>query len=87
MSPTLEHAAAYAVTAAIFALAYRAPGQRVAIGVLLIFAAGGLEFAHMLRTDRTASVADFLGSACGVAVGLIAAAWIGSYFRPSATRT
>lgn len=73
---TWEHAAAYVVLAGVFALAYRAPWQRVVIVLLLSGAAGGFELVQMHQPSRVASMSDFIASAGGALFGTILVSWL-----------
>lgn len=73
---TALHAAAYGVLA-VLGLSLRAGRRRPAVLALALVAFGaGLEAAQAVTADRTASLADSLANAAGVALGLAcAAAW------------
>lgn len=70
------HAAAYGVLA-VLGLSLRSGRRRPAVLALALVAFGaGLEAAQAVAADRTASLADTLANAAGVALGLAcAAAW------------
>ena len=70
------HAAAYGVLA-VLGLSLRSGRRRPAVLALALVAFGaGLEAAQAVAVDRTASLADTLANAAGVALGLAcAAAW------------
>jgi len=73
-SANLDRLIAYVVLGLCFALAY--PRRVYLVSVVLVVAAGGLEFAQNLVPGRDGRLDDFLFKAAGVIIGLVVARFL-----------
>jgi hypothetical protein len=71
LSPDFERFAAFMLLGAAFALAY--PHRFYLLGIALVVAAGGLEWAQTFVPGRDGRLEDFLFKAAGVIIGLVIA--------------
>jgi hypothetical protein len=69
----LEHFTAYAGTALLLGLGYRARKMRLALPAMLVLLAALLELAQTLVPGRTAALADVGGSCLGAGAGMLIA--------------
>ncbi|WP_082666436.1 VanZ family protein [Aureimonas sp. AU4] len=68
LTDDLDRAIAFAVLAILFVIAY--PRRWVAIGLVLILGAGGIELLQLITSTRHARIEDAVVKATGVALGV-----------------
>ncbi|MGP0089776.1 MAG: hypothetical protein ACLPKB_07430 [Xanthobacteraceae bacterium] len=68
----LEHFLAYFVAGGLFAIGYLQVRLVIFLGILLTLCSGTMEIAQLVIVGRTASIFDFIASASGTWIGLVA---------------